>query len=55
MSQHQVALALGRSQSFVCKCETGERRVDFVEAEMLAEIYGKPIAYFATREEKGNR
>jgi len=28
MTQVQVAAALGRPQSFVAKCESGERRVD---------------------------
>ena len=40
MTQEQVATSLGRPQSFVSKCESGERRVDFVEAQDFAELYG---------------
>jgi hypothetical protein len=36
-------------QSFVSKCESGERRVDFVELQYLAEIYQKPLSFFVDR------
>lgn len=49
LSQQQVADALDREQTWVSKCEIGERRVDFVELEELAAIYGKPLDWFATR------
>jgi len=32
MTQEYVARALGRPQSFVAKCESGERRIDVVES-----------------------
>jgi transcriptional regulator with XRE-family HTH domain len=47
LSQHDVARALGRSQSFVAKSETGERRVDVVELQQFARLYRKPLKYFA--------
>ena len=32
--------------SFLSKCESGERRVDFVELQHLARIHRKPLSYF---------
>ena len=46
LTQVEVAQQLGKPQSFVSKCESGERRVDVVEAERFAEIYGKEVSYF---------
>ena len=46
LTQVEVAKRLGRPQSFVSKCESGERRVDVVELEELAAIYEKPIGFF---------
>lgn len=46
LTQVQVARRLGRSQSFVTKAETGERRVDVVELRAFARIYGKRVSYF---------
>lgn len=45
-TQMQVAKRLGLPQSYVSKIESGERRVDAVELEKLAKIYGKSISYF---------
>lgn len=44
--QQEVATRLGKHQSFVSKIESGERRVDLVELQVLAEIYGKPLDFF---------
>ena len=48
LTQAQVAQILGKPQSFVSKCEIGERRVDFVELEAFARIYGKPLSFFSS-------
>jgi transcriptional regulator with XRE-family HTH domain len=40
LTQVQVARAFGRPQSFVAKCEAGERRIDAVELARFAEVYG---------------
>jgi transcriptional regulator with XRE-family HTH domain len=53
LTQSQVAAAVGRHQSFVSKCESGERRIDPVELELLAGLYGKPLHFFLPREEDG--
>ena len=49
LTQVELAKALGRSQTWVSKCELGERRVDFVELEDLAKALGKPLDWFRTR------
>lgn len=46
LTQVQVAASLGLPQSFVSKCESGERRIDAVELERFAKLYGKPVAFF---------
>jgi len=51
LSQYEVADMLGKHQSYVSKCETGERRVDIVELCEFANLYGKPISYFISIKE----
>jgi hypothetical protein len=46
LTQVEVARRLRRPQSFVSKCESGERRVDVVELQELARLYGKPLDFF---------
>ena len=41
-----VAKKLRRPQSFVSKCESGERRVDVVELTGFADLYRKDLGYF---------
>lgn len=52
LTQAQVAAELGRPQSFISKCESGERRIDPVELELLARLYGKPLPFFLPEEEE---
>ena len=49
LTQVQVAKLVGRPQTWVSKCELGERRVDVVELEDLAAAYGKTVGWFGTR------
>lgn len=51
LSQHDVAAAVGRPQSFVSKCEGGERRVDAVELLEFAQLYGRSVGYFVAEGE----
>ena len=53
LTQVQVATSLGQPQSFVSKCESGERRVDAVELERFAKLYDKPVSFFLPGNEKG--
>jgi transcriptional regulator with XRE-family HTH domain len=46
LTQVEVAKRLGRPNSFVSKCELGERRVDVVELRQLAKLYRKDMAFF---------
>jgi transcriptional regulator with XRE-family HTH domain len=46
LTQVEVATRLGKAHSFVSKCELGERRVDFVELQQFAKIYGKDLIFF---------
>jgi len=49
LTQEQVASKLGRPQTWVSKCELGERRVDFVELEDWAAACGKSLDWFGTK------
>jgi transcriptional regulator with XRE-family HTH domain len=55
LTQLQVAAKLKKHQSFVAKCESGERRIDFVELQAFARVYQKPIAYFEAAPAKLSR
>ena len=46
MSQANAAAVLEKPQSFLSKCESGERRVDFVELKEFARIYRVPLSFF---------
>lgn len=46
LNQKEVSQAMGKSTSFISKCEQGERRVDFVELLMLTRIYRKDLSFF---------
>lgn len=49
LTQVEVAKALGRTQAFVSKCELGERRIDPIDLQDFAELYGKPLTFFLPR------
>ncbi len=49
LTQEEVAARLRRPQTWVSKCELGERRVDFVELEDWASACGKALDWFATK------
>jgi len=46
LTQAQVAKKLGKPQSFVSKCESGQRRLDVIELDELAQLYGRPLDFF---------
>jgi len=46
LSQYQVAKKMDRTQSYVSKIESGQRRVDVIQLKEFAKIYKKDIGYF---------
>ena len=46
LTQRDVAARLNRPPSFIAKVESGERRLDVLELDDLAAIYGKPLDWF---------
>lgn len=43
LTQAEVARALGTTQAYVSKSESGERRIDAVELHDFARVYGAPL------------
>jgi transcriptional regulator with XRE-family HTH domain len=46
LTQTQAGEMLGVDQTFISKCESGERRIDAIELQEFARIYRKPFSYF---------
>ena len=45
-TQGELAIKLGRTQSFVSKCERGERRLDLVELRAFCQCLGIALGDF---------
>lgn len=54
LTQVQVARALGRPQSYVTKSELGERRLDPVDLQRFAKLYGRPLSFFLPKGRRRN-
>lgn len=46
LTQVDVAARLSKPQSYVAKCEAGDRRVDVIELVEFALLYGRELAWF---------
>lgn len=46
LSQVEVAKTLGKTQSYVSKIESGQRRFDVLQLKDFAKLYNKPLDYF---------
>jgi transcriptional regulator with XRE-family HTH domain len=46
LKQEDVAKLLGKTQSYVSKLESGQRRIDLVQLKELAEIYKVKLERF---------
>lgn len=54
LSQAEAAARLEKPQSFISKCESGKRRLDFLEMKVVAELYGKELSFFAADSEEAH-
>ena len=46
LDQRQVANSLGRTQSYVSKIESGQRKIDVFQLKEFAKLYKKSLNYF---------
>ena len=49
LSQGEAASLLRVPQSRLSRMESGERRVDVIELDEMARLYGKPLTFFVPR------
>jgi len=49
LTQTELAAKLGETQSFVSKCERGERRLDVIELRYFTEAIGISVVDFVSR------
>lgn len=52
LTQVDLAARLGETQSFVSKCERGERRLDVVELRTFCKAFGVSFAGFVVKLDK---
>ena len=46
LEQSEVSKLLGKTQSYISKIESGQRRVDIVQLKRFAKIYNKQLKFF---------
>lgn len=46
LSQVEVVGKLGKTQSYLSKIESGQRRFDVLQLKEFAKLYNKPLDYF---------
>lgn len=52
LTQVQLARKIGETQTFVSKCERGERRIDVIELRTFCRAFGLSLKQFVTALEK---
>jgi transcriptional regulator with XRE-family HTH domain len=52
LSQEQVAERIGETQTFVSKCERGERRIDVIELGTFCRAFGISLKQFVSALER---
>lgn len=57
VTQEELATRLDETQTFISKCERGERRIDVIELRKFCEALGIPEGWASEgkRQEEGNR
>lgn len=55
LTQAEAAKRMRKPQSFIAKCENGDRRMDFIELQAFAKLYKKPLGYFEASAVKNRR
>lgn len=46
LDQTEVARKLKKSQSYISKIESGQRRINLIQLRELADVYKKDLAFF---------
>ena len=46
LTQEEVAKQLGKTQSFISRSESGDRRIDIVELQAIIRVYGLELQMF---------
>lgn len=46
LDQEEVADFLGKTQSYVSKIESGQRRIDIIQLQEFSKIYNKKLNFF---------
>ena len=46
LDQFETTKKLGKSQSYLSKIESGQRKIDVIQLKKFAKIYNKDINYF---------
>jgi transcriptional regulator with XRE-family HTH domain len=49
LTQEAAGNRLGKGKQYVSKCELGERRIDPIDLQDFAILYGKPVGFFLPR------
>jgi len=52
LTQAQLAKQIGENQTFVSKCERGERRIDVMELRAFCDAFGLTLKQFVSKLER---
>jgi len=49
LDQEKAAKLLGKTQSYISKIESGQRRIDVIQLRKFSEAYKKPLEFFLNK------